>query len=221
MKLYGKYRGIVFDNEDPKKMLRIRAIVPVISEKPLMWALPCVDYLGADSGSIKIPGKNDGVWIEFEGGDVNYPIWSGMWASKKDIPQEFLNVYNEKSSIEKDKNGNYILITENEIKQKIIKDIIVEVLKKINLTATEIKLNNGSKGGARLDDKVKSDTTTDSSYWSWLQGFIAVFQSWTPVPQDGGAALKSLLSAFFSSNPVPQELISKIIEASGSILLGD
>ncbi len=111
----GKFRGIVFDNMDPEKMLRIRAIVPAISDKPLNWALPCKDDLGKDSGDIKIPGEKDGVWIEFEGGDTNYPICVGMWAAKGDIPDEFLANYNQKNRVIKDKNGNKIIMKDGKI----------------------------------------------------------------------------------------------------------
>lgn len=112
---YGKFRAIVVDNMDPEKRLRIKAIVPAINDKPLNWALPCKDYLGKDCGDNRLPGKKDGVWIEFEGGDTNYPICVGMWASKDDIPSEFLENYNEKNSVLKDKNGNKIIMEEGKI----------------------------------------------------------------------------------------------------------
>lgn len=113
---YGKYKGIVFDNIDPKKMLRIKAKVPGINNnEPLNWAYPCMDYLGKDCGDIMLPGKGDGVWIEFEGGDTDYPICAGMWASKNDIPSEFSDNYNEKNKVLKDKNGNKIIMKDGKI----------------------------------------------------------------------------------------------------------
>jgi hypothetical protein len=34
-----------------------------------------------------IPNPGTGVWVEFEQGDVNYPIWSGCWySSSAEVP---------------------------------------------------------------------------------------------------------------------------------------
>ncbi len=111
----GKFRGLVFANNDPKKMLRIKAIVPAISSEPLNWALPCKDYLGKDCGDNILPGEKDGVWIEFEGGDTDFPIYVGMWAAKDDVPNEFKSSYNEKTRVLKDKNGNKIIMKDGKM----------------------------------------------------------------------------------------------------------
>jgi uncharacterized protein involved in type VI secretion and phage assembly len=38
-------------------------------------------------GIYAIPPKNAGVWVEFEQGDPNYPIWSGCWwGSSLEVP---------------------------------------------------------------------------------------------------------------------------------------
>ena len=79
-KFYGKYRGKVTDNLDPKNLGRIRAKVPAVLEgKELGWALPCVPYAGTNVGMLFIPPINSDVWIEFEGGDINRPICSGCF----------------------------------------------------------------------------------------------------------------------------------------------
>ena len=77
---FGKYRGLVRDNEDPDGLGRIRAEVPaVLGEVLTPWAMPCVPYAGPDHGLALIPEIDDGVWIEFEGGSLRAPIWSGCW----------------------------------------------------------------------------------------------------------------------------------------------
>jgi hypothetical protein len=87
-KYYGKYRGTVFENNDLEKKGRILALVPdVLKELPTTWALPCLPVTGVQSGVYLIPPKMANVWIEFEHGDVNYPIWSGgFWGTPAEIP---------------------------------------------------------------------------------------------------------------------------------------
>jgi uncharacterized protein involved in type VI secretion and phage assembly len=84
---YGKYRGIVTDNNDPDNLGRIRARVPeVLGDVETGWALPCVPYAGDGSGVYTVPEPDTGVWIEFEAGDVSRPIWSGCWWGENQLP---------------------------------------------------------------------------------------------------------------------------------------
>lgn len=78
---FGKYRGLVKDVNDPLKIGRVRASVPeVLGEKELStWAMPAVPFAGKKHGLVLIPEFDDGVWIEFEAGDVSRPIWTGCW----------------------------------------------------------------------------------------------------------------------------------------------
>lgn len=84
-RFYGKYRGFVVDNADPEKRGRIRVKVPsVIGDEVVSgWALPCAPYGGtSDVGAFYIPEVEAGVWVEFEMGLVEYPIWVGTFWSK-------------------------------------------------------------------------------------------------------------------------------------------
>ncbi len=77
---YGKYRGYVSKVADPLNLGRIQARVPrLLGDTPTDWAMPCSPYAGPDQGLFVIPELGAGVWIEFEGGDLSRPIWSGMW----------------------------------------------------------------------------------------------------------------------------------------------
>jgi uncharacterized protein involved in type VI secretion and phage assembly len=72
----------VTDTQDPLGRGRIRARVPAISDKDLTWAEPCTPYAGPKVGWYAIPPPGANVWIEFERGDPDYPIWSGcFWGS--------------------------------------------------------------------------------------------------------------------------------------------
>lgn len=75
--MYGKYRGKVQENNDPQRLGRIRALVPAVTSDVLNWAMPCVPYAGPQEGFLMLPPVGANVWVEFEGGDLNYPIWSG------------------------------------------------------------------------------------------------------------------------------------------------
>jgi hypothetical protein len=88
MPSYGKYRGKVVDPVDPLQMGRILALVPAISEMPLSWAMPATPYAGPGVGFFAIPPVSANVWIEFEGGDVNYPVWSGCFWGEGQAPAE-------------------------------------------------------------------------------------------------------------------------------------
>lgn len=87
-KFYGKYRGTVLQNVDPQQMGRIQAMVPDVSGLlPSSWAMPCVPFAGKQSGVCVVPQIGAGVWIEFEQGDPDYPIWSGgFWGSAAEVP---------------------------------------------------------------------------------------------------------------------------------------
>jgi len=88
-RFYGKYRGIVEDNQDPENLGRIRALVPEVLHDVISgWALPCTPYAGSGSGQFTVPPKEAGVWIEFEAGDVSRPIWSGCWWGSAGLPQD-------------------------------------------------------------------------------------------------------------------------------------
>jgi hypothetical protein len=86
---YGKYRGIVTDNQDPNNWGRIKARVPdVLRDVETGWALPCAPYAGNGSGHYTVPAPGAGVWIEFEAGDVSLPLWSGCWWSERQLPED-------------------------------------------------------------------------------------------------------------------------------------
>jgi hypothetical protein len=88
-RFYGKYRGIVLDNDDPKNLGRLTARVPaVLLDKPSPWALPCAPYAGDGLGLYAVPPVGSGVWIEFEAGDASRPIWTGCWWGDNQLPAD-------------------------------------------------------------------------------------------------------------------------------------
>jgi hypothetical protein len=83
---FGKYRGKVINNIDPLMMGRLSVLVPAVSEFPLSWAMPCAPYAGRNVGFFAVPPIAANVWVEFEQGDPNYPIWSGCFWGDGEVP---------------------------------------------------------------------------------------------------------------------------------------
>lgn len=79
---YGKYAATVADPEDTDKLARIQVNVPALFAEAV-WARPCLPY-----GFYFIPPKGARVWVEFEAGDPERPIWSGTWYGPGDTPPE-------------------------------------------------------------------------------------------------------------------------------------
>jgi uncharacterized protein involved in type VI secretion and phage assembly len=86
-RFFGKYRGAVTDVD--ASTLRIKAKVPaVLADQTTGWCMPCVPYAGESVGMAFLPEVGAGVWIEFEGGDVSYPIWVGCYWREGEPPSD-------------------------------------------------------------------------------------------------------------------------------------
>jgi uncharacterized protein involved in type VI secretion and phage assembly len=86
--LYGKYRGTVVNNVDPLQIGRIQVMVSDLAGfVPGTWAMPCVLVAGINTGVFTVPMIGSGVWIEFERGDADYPVWvGGYWGTAAEVP---------------------------------------------------------------------------------------------------------------------------------------
>jgi uncharacterized protein involved in type VI secretion and phage assembly len=87
-KYFGKYRGTVLNNIDPMQMGRLMVqVLDVAGPMPSTWAMPCFPVTGKQMGTWWLPQNGAGVWVEFEQGDQDYPIWSGCWfGSAAEVP---------------------------------------------------------------------------------------------------------------------------------------
>ena len=83
---FGKYRGTVSDNEDETSRGRLKVTVPAVLGDVEVWAMPSVPYAGSGVGFYSLPPAGAGVWIEFEGGDPSYAIWSGCFWADNELP---------------------------------------------------------------------------------------------------------------------------------------
>lgn len=70
----GVHRAVVCEAEPATGRLRV-SLPRVYGPVPSGWVLPCLP-VGADRTRLPAPG--DQVWIIFEGGDPDYPVWMGV-----------------------------------------------------------------------------------------------------------------------------------------------
>jgi hypothetical protein len=123
---FGKYRGIVTDVDDPNNQLRIRATVPaVLGEHACGWALPAAPFAGDGHGMVMLPKVGSGVWIEFEAGRLDNPIWSGAWWASGQRP---------------DPQGAGVRVIVSEQGHKLILDDEADEVKLVHGSGPEIKL---------------------------------------------------------------------------------
>jgi uncharacterized protein involved in type VI secretion and phage assembly len=144
-KYLGKYRGTVVNNVDPMQIGRLQAIVPDISKtNPTSWAMPCVPFAGAQSGFFVVPPIGASVWVEFEQGDKNYPIWSGcFWGAATEVPAlATVNPATSQTVVLQTTGGNTLMISDAQGPQSGIL-LKTKTGAMISISETGITIDNG------------------------------------------------------------------------------
>lgn len=141
----GKYRGVVTDNNDPLKLGRIRARVPdVTGDQETGWATPCVPFAGDKMGFYGLPKKGAGVWIEFEHGDPDYPLFAGCWwGASSELPAEAADEPTRRVAI-KTSAGHCIVFDDSDGKGGI--SITASGGQKLVIDSNGIELSDGQGG---------------------------------------------------------------------------
>jgi hypothetical protein len=83
---FGKYRGKVEQNKDPEGLGRLLVSCPSVMGEATNWAMPSVPYAGKSVGWFALPPVKANVWVEFEEGNIDYPIWAGCFWDKGEVP---------------------------------------------------------------------------------------------------------------------------------------
>jgi len=142
---YGKYRGIVTDNRDPQQMGRIKARVQdVYGDQESGWVLPCTPYAGDGVGLFLIPPVDASVWIEFEHGNPDQPVWSGCFWAEGQAPAA------PASPESKVLKTDVVTITINDAPGAGGMTIETRDGAKIVLNASGIEINDGQGGKVKL-----------------------------------------------------------------------
>jgi uncharacterized protein involved in type VI secretion and phage assembly len=146
---HGKFRGLVSDVNDPLMIGRIRAYVPdVLGDEESGWALPCAPFGGAQSGFFALPAPGAGVWMEFEHGDPDYPVWTGAWfGSANDVPPTLLSPPYQKVLIQTQ--GGHLVVLDD---TPGIGGITLQTAtgQKVSLTSAGIEIDNGQGALVKL-----------------------------------------------------------------------
>jgi uncharacterized protein involved in type VI secretion and phage assembly len=156
---YGKYRGVVTDINDPLKMGRIQARVPdVLGTDVSSWALPSVPFAGDGMGFYGLPKVGAGVWIEFEQGDPDYPIWSGCWwGDASQLPDDVKSEPYKRVAIVTS-NGQKIILDDSQTGEITIQ---TQGGQKMVMNSTSIKIDFGS--GVTLEMSTASIKMNDGA----------------------------------------------------------
>jgi hypothetical protein len=159
-RFYGKYRGFVVNNMDPKQLGRLTLQIPSVLGREVVtgWAMPCVPYGGQkNQGFLCVPEVGAGVWVEFEEGDLEFPIWVGTFWSEPGGESEIPTLNgvdgNERKieqkpptrKIIKTKKGHTIQFEDADKEEMVI---IVEATHKhvVTLDKTGIQITDGVNG---------------------------------------------------------------------------
>ncbi len=150
---YGKYRGVVTNINDPARLGRIKATVEYpMGGKESGWAEPSAPFGGSGMGFFALPKKGAGVWIEFEQGDLEHPIWSGCWfGSATEMPPVLLTegpTSPFKKVLLKTEGGHSILLDDTPGKGGVTLE--TSSGQKIVISATGIEIDNGQGASIKL-----------------------------------------------------------------------
>lgn len=83
MSYYGKYRAFVVDVNDPEKRGRVKVTCPkVYGNDKSPWCEPCLSFAQDNGGDFVLPKNGEFIWVEFEEGNPQHPVYTGgLWSS--------------------------------------------------------------------------------------------------------------------------------------------
>jgi Type VI secretion system/phage-baseplate injector OB domain len=211
-RFYGKYRGFVVNTEDPKRLGRVRLQIPSVLGREVVtgWAMPCVPYGGQkNQGFLSIPEVGAGVWVEFEEGDLEFPIWVGTFWSEPGGESEIpaLNGADGKErkneqkpptrKIIKTQKGHTIQFEDADGEEMVI---IVEATHKhvVALNKDGIQIADGingnkiilAKGGIQIGSSGSAEPfVLGTQFLANVKTFLAALSTHTHVPPSGTAVM--------------------------------
>ena len=154
-RFYGKYKGTVREVGDGDKLGYIKVEIPEVYGENVTspWVQPHVPFAGPNYGLLMLPEAGDGVWVEFETGDVSRPIWTGFWwSTTKEIPgpsekeNRLIVTPNGHKIVLDDENDGIGLIHASGAEIKLTSEKILLKIgsAQIVLSAGDVNINNGA-----------------------------------------------------------------------------
>jgi len=149
-RFYGKYRGTV--TEVDASTMRIKAKVPaVLADQATGWCVACVPYAGKDVGFAFLPEVGSGVWIEFEAGDVSYPIWTGCYWRQGEPPSDADDavkvIVTQQHKVVLDDDSPSITVSDSNQNQVSLESSGLTLARgsnKVELSDSEVSVNDGA-----------------------------------------------------------------------------
>jgi phage baseplate assembly protein V len=89
-RVYEPMIGVVTDNKDPEKLMRVKVKLPALGMQDTTYWVPMVSLgAGKDRGWFFLPEVDDEVLVAFEHGDLDRPIVIGaLWNGKDKPPKD-------------------------------------------------------------------------------------------------------------------------------------
>ena len=153
---FGKYRGKVESNSDLSGLGRVQVSCPaVLGDGSASWAMPSSPYAGPGVGFFALPPEGANIWVEFEGGDPDYPIWSGCFWGKDEMLEEVQAKTENAKDYKAFKTDAFTLVIHDDDSKAggvtiEIKDSAVENTIKLVCDKDGVKLTVGDKVSATL-----------------------------------------------------------------------
>lgn len=176
--VFGKYRALVSETSDPEKSGRIRVVCPsVYGDYVSPWCLPCVPLSADGSGFLMVPRVGETVWVEFEEGDPELPIWCGGWWGEGQAPSG-------SDRLIRTEEGHELRFESNGVKLKHSNGSTVVLASDGSITITAsgnkvvVNANATVNGNAKVTGTVTADTDC-------IGGGISLKNHTHPDPQGG------------------------------------
>lgn len=183
-KYYSLYPATVKDNNDPKKQGRVKVVCDQLAKGQVLdWAYPV-----SRNNVVSIPKVDDKVWVFFRNGEVRFPVYIGGWWIEDALPEVAKGDDYPNLHVWITPNGNTILMNDN------TGQVYIENAKgaKIELDTDGVVQVNGSGQQAVKGNELQTQV---NKLKQQVDVLLNILSTWAPIPNDGGAALKTALTA--------------------------
>ena len=146
---FGKYRGQVTNNADPERIGRVQITVPDVFPHQSRWAMPCLPFAGAQTGFLALPAVGASVWIEFERGDADFPVWTGsFWTSPAEVPPTIQTLQENSAVVIESATGNALQLSNSPLP---LQGILLKTASGAMISLSDIAITIANGKGAIIE----------------------------------------------------------------------